>query len=236
MAEIILHHYPQSPFGEMARLALGLKGLSWKSVIVPNVSPKPDLTALTGGYERVPVLQIGADIYCDTACIIDALETARAIRASIPRRLNEAGRTIALWAGGPAFTAAVGAALGPMRPDAGGILGRPAAPLRHEAGQLRRDGAAPAVPVHRCRRPDRGHAGHGRRFHRRRAARPCRSRLLYAALVPAGARRQTQRTTAIRFPVGTSVSPPSATATARTGPPNRQSSMQPISNRCTIIG
>lgn len=121
MAEIILHHYPQSPFGEMVRLALGLKALSWKSVIVPNVSPKPDLTALTGGYERVPVLQIGADIYCDTACIIDALETYKSEPSLYPAPLNEAGRTIALWAGGPAFLAAVGAALGPIRdqmPDA----------------------------------------------------------------------------------------------------------------------
>ena len=28
--------------------------------------PKPNLTALTGGYRKTPVLQIGADIYCNS--------------------------------------------------------------------------------------------------------------------------------------------------------------------------
>ncbi len=45
---------------------LGLKGLAWRSVEIPVVMPKPGLTALTGGYRKTPVLQIGADIYCDT--------------------------------------------------------------------------------------------------------------------------------------------------------------------------
>jgi len=31
--------------------------------------PKPDLMALTGGYRKTPVLQVGADIYCDTSLI-----------------------------------------------------------------------------------------------------------------------------------------------------------------------
>lgn len=99
----------------MVRLALGLKGLNWKSVIVPNISPKPDLTALTGGYERVPVLQIGADIYCDTACIMGALERHKPSPSLYPGPLGRAGHMLALWAGGPAFTPAVGAALGPMQ-------------------------------------------------------------------------------------------------------------------------
>jgi glutathione S-transferase len=38
------------------------------------VPPRPDLTALTGGYRRAPILQIGADIYCDTAIMVEALE------------------------------------------------------------------------------------------------------------------------------------------------------------------
>ena len=65
--QIILHHYPMSPFAEKVRLIFGFKGLSWASVHIPNVMPKPDLIALTGGYRKTPVLQIGADIYCDTA-------------------------------------------------------------------------------------------------------------------------------------------------------------------------
>ncbi len=55
--ELILHHYPQSPFAEKARLLLGFKGLSWHSVLISPVMPKPDLTALTGGYRRTPVLR-----------------------------------------------------------------------------------------------------------------------------------------------------------------------------------
>ncbi|CAF0793916.1 unnamed protein product [Adineta ricciae] len=63
--ELILHHYESSPFGEKIRLALGLKNLHWRSVINSVVPPRPFLTPLTGGYRRIPVLQIGADIYCD---------------------------------------------------------------------------------------------------------------------------------------------------------------------------
>ena len=38
------------------------------------VMPKPDLTALTGGYRKTPVLQIDADIYCDSQLIMRELE------------------------------------------------------------------------------------------------------------------------------------------------------------------
>ena len=67
MHELILHHYPTSPFAEKTRLMLGFKQLSWRSVMIPPIMPKPDLTRLTGGYRKTPVLQIGADIYCDSA-------------------------------------------------------------------------------------------------------------------------------------------------------------------------
>ncbi len=74
MTEIILHNYPQSPVAEKVRLGLGLKQLSWKNVLIPRIPPKPDLVALTGGYRRTPVMQIGADIYCDSQCILRELE------------------------------------------------------------------------------------------------------------------------------------------------------------------
>ena len=70
----ILHHYDFSPFAEKIRLAFGLKGLHWQSVQVPSVMPKPDLLALTGGYRHIPVLQIGADVYCDTRTICRELD------------------------------------------------------------------------------------------------------------------------------------------------------------------
>jgi len=74
MTDPILHHYDMSPFAEKIRLALGVKGLAWRSVQTPMVLPKPDHFELTGGYRRVPVLQIGADIYCDTHLIVRVLD------------------------------------------------------------------------------------------------------------------------------------------------------------------
>lgn len=62
MPEIILHHYPESPFSEKVRLILGYKGLDYQSVIIPMIMPRPDLMPLTGGYRKTPVMQIGADI------------------------------------------------------------------------------------------------------------------------------------------------------------------------------
>ena len=62
MPEIILHHYPTSPFSEKIRRIFGYKKLAWRSVEIPRSAPKPDLMPLTGGYRRTPVMQIGADI------------------------------------------------------------------------------------------------------------------------------------------------------------------------------
>ena len=70
----ILHHYPASPFAEKIRTMLAYKKIAWQSVQIPMVMPKPDLVALTGGYRRTPVLQTGADIWCDTALIARVLE------------------------------------------------------------------------------------------------------------------------------------------------------------------
>jgi len=74
MSDIILHHYWESPYAEKIRRILGFKGLAWRSVIIPMIMPKPDLTALTGGYRKTPVMQIGADIYCDTDLIARTID------------------------------------------------------------------------------------------------------------------------------------------------------------------
>lgn len=74
MSAPILHHYEFSTFSEKIRTAMGAKQLTWKSVDIPGMPPRPLLTPLTGGYRRAPVLQIGADIYCDTHAILSALE------------------------------------------------------------------------------------------------------------------------------------------------------------------
>ncbi|MGU3309473.1 glutathione S-transferase family protein [Pseudomonas sp. M5A4_2d] len=107
MSELILHHYPQSPFAEKARLMLGLKGLSWHSVRISPVMPKPDLTALTGGYRKTPVLQVGADIYCDTALIARRLEQEKAAPALFPQGLELVTQGFAAWADSVVFSHAV---------------------------------------------------------------------------------------------------------------------------------
>ena len=95
---LILHHYPTSPFAEKTRLMLGYKNLPWKSVVIPMISPKPDVVALTGGYRKTPVLQIGADIYCDTALIADVLEHIEHLPTLYPEPSKGMARTLAQWA------------------------------------------------------------------------------------------------------------------------------------------
>ncbi|MFN0313439.1 MAG: glutathione S-transferase family protein [Burkholderiales bacterium] len=74
MTEVILHHYPASPVSEKVRIAFGMKGMAWRSVEIPRLPPKPDVMPLTGGYRRTPIVQIGADIYCDSQCILPEIE------------------------------------------------------------------------------------------------------------------------------------------------------------------
>jgi glutathione S-transferase len=103
MKQLILHHYPMSPFAEKIRLIMGFKAIHWSSVIIPNVMPKPDVVALTGGYRKTPILQIGADIYCDTALIADVIE-AQAPRPSLyPSGVAGASRILAQWADSTLF-------------------------------------------------------------------------------------------------------------------------------------
>ncbi len=98
MSDLILHHYDFSNFAEKVRLALGFKGLAWHSVIIPPIAPKPDLVPLTGGYRRTPVLQVGADLYCDTRLIVRELE--RRVRAPtlFPPAQSAMADAIAYWA------------------------------------------------------------------------------------------------------------------------------------------
>ncbi|KAK9762126.1 hypothetical protein K7432_012440 [Basidiobolus ranarum] len=71
---VILHHYPNSPYAEKIRQALDFKSIPWVSVEQPRILPRPTLDPLAHGYRRIPVLQIGSDVYCDTALILDELE------------------------------------------------------------------------------------------------------------------------------------------------------------------
>lgn len=107
MADLILHHYPSSPFSEKIRLILGLKELAWKSVIVPMTMPKPDVLALTGGYRKTPFLQIGSHIYCDTALICDVLDHLQPAPPLYPVVHKGLTRVVAQWADERLFWAAM---------------------------------------------------------------------------------------------------------------------------------
>jgi len=107
MHDLILHHYASSPFSEKVRLVLGLKGLHWKSVTVPVMMPKPDVVALTGGYRRTPFMQIGADIYVDTALMCRVIERLQPEPSLYPPSLGGLANVTAQWADSALFWCAV---------------------------------------------------------------------------------------------------------------------------------
>lgn len=108
MTDIILHHYAMSPFAEKVRIGLGLKQAAWKSVDIPSIMPKPDLMPLTGGYRRAPVMQIGADIYCDTQLIMLELEKRLPAPPFLSKGCGGETRAIAMWIDRSLFSPAVG--------------------------------------------------------------------------------------------------------------------------------
>lgn len=107
MADLILHHYTTSPFSEKVRLILGAKKLPWKSVFIPPIMPKPDVETLTGGYRKTPFLQIGADMYCDSALIADVLEHLQPEPTLYPEPEKGLSRILAQWADTTLFWAAM---------------------------------------------------------------------------------------------------------------------------------
>jgi glutathione S-transferase len=109
MTEIILHHYDRSPFAEKVRLVFGLKNVSWRAVDIPVFMPKPDLIPLTGGYRRTPVMQIGADVFCDTRLILREIDRRF---PTPPLYRPGGGGLIAAWADSTLFVNAVGVVFG----------------------------------------------------------------------------------------------------------------------------
>ena len=111
-SQIIYHNYPQSPVAEKVRVVFGMKNLAWSNVEIPRLPPKPMLTELTGGYRRTPVMQIGADIFCDSQCIMRELEKRFPTPSLMPT--SEAGLMWCLsrWTDGELFSLAVKIVLG----------------------------------------------------------------------------------------------------------------------------
>jgi len=112
MSGVILHQYPTSPYGEMVRVALGIKRLAWSRVEQPNIMPRPFLTPLTGGYRRIPVMQIGADIYCDTGLILRELDRRFAAPPLAPKAGAGVGWAMRNWAERAWFGASVAVVFG----------------------------------------------------------------------------------------------------------------------------
>jgi glutathione S-transferase len=102
----ILHQYAGSPFSEKLRLVFGFKRLRWAAVEIPVIMPKPDVLALTGGYRKTPVLQLGADIYCDSALAAKVIERLQPIPTLYPASAPLA-EPLAQWADSTLFWSVV---------------------------------------------------------------------------------------------------------------------------------
>lgn len=121
MNELLLHHYDASPFSEKIRLVFGWKRLAWRSVLQPNMMPKPALIPLTGGYRRIPVLQSGADVYCDSQLIARVIERRHPDRTLFPGGSEGVCLGLGFWADRllfPATVPVVFTALGDAVPQA----------------------------------------------------------------------------------------------------------------------
>ena len=106
---MILHHYEASPYAEKIRLMFGLTNAHWKSLLSPVQPPRPSVDPLTGGYRRIPVAQLGADIFCDTAVIAREVAMATRCQALDPTSVDQASAVLMKQAEQEAFFAAIGA-------------------------------------------------------------------------------------------------------------------------------
>ncbi len=130
---IIFHHYDISPFSEKVRVAFGIKGLDWYAVEQPVIMPKPELTALTGGYRKIPVMQIGADVYCDTQLILAELEQRFPTPSLFVGGDHALGWGLGMWTDRTLFQAAVAIIFGSagdavdvaFKQDREKLMGRP---------------------------------------------------------------------------------------------------------------
>lgn len=108
--QLILHHYDASPYAEKIRLMFGKTNTSWYSVLSPSVPPRPNVDPLAGGYRRIPIAQVGADIFCDTALISDEIAAMTGAADVAPSSVPEAMVKLVARAEGELFFAAIGSA------------------------------------------------------------------------------------------------------------------------------
>ncbi len=104
---LVLHHYDASPYAEKIRLMLGWKGLHWQSLVSPPQPPRPKVDPLSGGYRRIPIAQIGADIFCDTFVIAQEVARMTDDPALDPEQVGGDGAEIIARAEGDVFFSAI---------------------------------------------------------------------------------------------------------------------------------
>ena len=113
-SDIILHHFDPSPFSEKIRIVFGYKKIAWKSCLIARIMPRPDLMPLTGGYRRTPVMQIGADIFCDTQIIMRELEKRFPQPTLFPDGNNGVPWALGMWTDRPWFQSTVALVFGSL--------------------------------------------------------------------------------------------------------------------------
>jgi glutathione S-transferase len=146
MTQWILHHYPSSPYAEKARLLLGYKGFAWGSVEVPMMPPRPHLQTLLGAFRRIPVLQRGADFFCDTRLLPEVLDSVQPQPALLPAHARPLSTLIACWAEPRVFVR-----MGPVRFETSDDL-QPLAAANIDRGDFLRDRAPFMAPASDIRR------------------------------------------------------------------------------------
>ena len=76
--------------------------------------PRPDLMPMTGGYRRTPVMQIGADIYCDTQVILRELERRFPEPTLFPGGYEGVASATAMWTDRTFFQSTVNLVFGTL--------------------------------------------------------------------------------------------------------------------------
>ena len=94
---IILHHYPFSPYSEKIRAMFGFTNIEWASCIASEAPPRGKLDLLAGGYGRIPIGQLGSDIFCDTNIIADEIANMTNKPALSDRSLDQAALKQRQW-------------------------------------------------------------------------------------------------------------------------------------------
>ena len=186
-SDIILHHFDPSPFSEKIRIIFGYKKIAWKSCLISRIMPRPDLMPLTGGYRRTPVMQIGADIFCDTQIIIRELEARFPNPTLFPGGNAGIPWALGMWTDRPWFQSTVSLVFGSLGDKVPQDFIDDRSKLR--GAQVRRrgdDGGDPADarPVPRQCRLDRGAACRRQEVSARRVQ-PRRRQRLHERLVRA---------------------------------------------------